>query len=1213
MKKLLRKRSLFLVALLVGLCMPMMAQETSTFRPAKEFGASDYSNSALIGDIDTKISYEAKKGSGNNNPTFGRDWALVYYNYRLQLYKNNQLVIKSKDSGAAITSVVLTLQSSDSNNGGTWSVSAKKGTSTLNNVLVNRNGTSVTVNLNSQSADEVTLTVSSQANIKVIQVVYSYEFKTPSVTLTSAAGTELTKGQVTILETTSNSNGTVSYTSNNTSVATVSSTGVVSTVGIGEVTLTANVAAAGRFTAGSASIKITVKEPEPDPNAWTVDSLLTIQGVKPVANGKTKYYLKNVGTGLNINYGGEWGTHCIESQSAHPIVLEDNGDGTYAIASFAGYLESNTLWMDSLQYSEDGVLLSKWRLEPVDGYPGQYHIIGDYDRYLSSVGNRSGLLVLKANEAKAFQRWVFTTGPDIRNSLMPHASADLPIDVTVAIRGASFDLIDDFEVVKNTPEAYDSIMPYLATYWTNYTTYDTWVWNRGVRSWNPEEYNYCNIIENLGSSVYVSYNMTLPPGAYRFTCEGFYRYSGSSDDNVYVRLYDSEEQSALGTIKLAKNTSVTYGINDEAAKIFRDNDNYLQETTFFLGDTTQVQIQVDRDGSSNSHLIYLDNFNLYYTGFPTVAPAYVAEPYWNDILWEGDWGILCIWNKETQSYDYYGRQTSGFTETELNEMFEQAMREYELYQALVEASEPAIQNALDNADDNIIYKNYLTANINAYKELLGDVGDQAFISKLKELGVDPDNLDNTITDRLKYYDAIAKMEEAFAYAMAEDAKETGKEEIEGADDHIDFSGAIFNHTFDFFTLVGNLNKPKGWTYVDANDTQVALNAHETYKTTGVDGMYLFNTWGFNASGEAYFGGTPISQTVTDLPTGTYLLSALMTSDAGNHLSIYAEDKERIFQVDHDGKIFDDYGVRFEVGTDGNAFLGVAGAKDDGTCTKDANGRWYKCDNFRLEYLPNGVLTLKEEAERITNIDDSFHGVKVERAKMSTTKWSTFVVPFSMAAPTEWEVMEITGAEARKYVNDNGDEYDDLNLKFKSATTIEAGKPYMVRLKAEATEGTIRTAVSTTTPDVSVKTREFANPVIELSGNGYDYKVEFIGSYTKCTIPNSLDADGKETGTNYYFVSNNKFYRSTGNGNVMKGFRGYFKVTQTSNGTNANARGLRSLAMTRTETDIENEEVDIEEVTVVAIYDVNGIRLSEMKPGINILRMNNGTTKKVMVK
>ena len=260
MKKLLRKRSMLLVALLVGLCMPVMAQSTtSTIQTTKTFGKQDYDNSAITGLVDDVISYSGISGTVSQNPSMGSS----YSGYCLQLYKNNHLVIKSENTRALITGITITLQSRYSNTGDTWSViSAKNASTSLNNVTVSRNRTSVTVNLNSQSASEVILAVGSQANISSITFTYTYLLEEPTISVTSAAGTELTKGQVTILETTSNSTGTVSYTSNNTSVATVSSTGVVSTVGIGEVTLTASVAAAGRFKAGSASIKITVKEPE---------------------------------------------------------------------------------------------------------------------------------------------------------------------------------------------------------------------------------------------------------------------------------------------------------------------------------------------------------------------------------------------------------------------------------------------------------------------------------------------------------------------------------------------------------------------------------------------------------------------------------------------------------------------------------------------------------------------------------------------------------------------------------------------------------------------------------------------------------------------------------------------------------------------------------------------------------------------------------------
>ena len=80
-------------------------------------------------------------------------------------------------------------------------------------------------------------------------------------------------------------------------------------------------------------------------SAQVTDNLLNIAGLEPEMDGATTYYLKNVGTGLYMSYGGEHGAHCIESQQAHPLIVEENGDYV-AIASLGGYLESNTLWMD---------------------------------------------------------------------------------------------------------------------------------------------------------------------------------------------------------------------------------------------------------------------------------------------------------------------------------------------------------------------------------------------------------------------------------------------------------------------------------------------------------------------------------------------------------------------------------------------------------------------------------------------------------------------------------------------------------------------------------------------------------------------------------------------------------------------------------------------------------------------------------------------------
>ena len=39
-------------------------------------------------------------------------------------------------------------------------------------------------------------------------------------------------------------------------------------------------------------------------------NILKIEGMVPIQDGTTYYYIKNVGTGLHMSYGGEWGKHC---------------------------------------------------------------------------------------------------------------------------------------------------------------------------------------------------------------------------------------------------------------------------------------------------------------------------------------------------------------------------------------------------------------------------------------------------------------------------------------------------------------------------------------------------------------------------------------------------------------------------------------------------------------------------------------------------------------------------------------------------------------------------------------------------------------------------------------------------------------------------------------------------------------------------------------
>ena len=120
---------------------------------------------------------------------------------------------------------------------------------------------------------------------------------------------------------------------------------------------------------------------------------------------------------------------------------------------------------------------------------------------------------------------------------------------------------------------------------------------------------------------------------------------------------------------------------------------------------------------------------------------------------------------------------------------------------------------------------------------------------------------------------------------------------------------------------------RGWTYEPSNDHGAKANSNGTYTISNADGDYVFNIW---ASGNA------ISQTI-NLPKGEYKLTALIATDAGNQVKLFAKDKSVNVNASEEGK---------GVGVEGEVDFTVL----DGTATIGAEGVnkvWYKVDNFRL--------------------------------------------------------------------------------------------------------------------------------------------------------------------------------------------------------------------------------------------------------------------------
>ena len=159
------------------------------------------------------------------------------------------------------------------------------------------------------------------------------------------------------------------------------------------------------------------------------------------------------------------------------------------------------------------------------------------------------------------------------------------------------------------------------------------------------------------------------------------------------------------------------------------------------------------------------------------------------------------------------------------------------------------------------------------------------------------------------------------------------------------SGAIYTEAIENPSFETNNLSP--WSSSKTGDTGVKLNSNSNYTINNADGKYIFNTW-TGDNNEKY-----IKQTLSDLPRGYYTVTALVASDAGNAIKIYAGDKFIVAQASTDGK-----GVGVEYTTpkvrvaDGMLEIGATSTS------------WYKLDNFRLTYYGPYSEFLKEEYSQV---------------------------------------------------------------------------------------------------------------------------------------------------------------------------------------------------------------------------------------------------------
>lgn len=384
-------------------------------------------------------------------------------------------------------------------------------------------------------------------------------------------------------------------------------------------------------------------------------------------------------------------------------------------------------------------------------------------------------------------------------------------------------------------------------------------------------------------------------------------------------------------------------------------------------------------------------------------------------------------------------------------------------------------------------------------------------------------------------DGKAELKEMYAQLNAAVKKQRTK--------NADMTFAIVNPNFEYGDMTGWTCATSGW------ETKVTLQDNATYTTLGADGSHLFNTWdGDNAV-------KPLIQNVTDIPNGKYMVSALVAMEEGNNIALTVNGQTATTAAVGPGTmalVSGEYNV-----TEHKAEISL--------CSD--NGKWFKADDFHMTFIGN-ELTMNETDNALTAQTDYYTSVTVNRTIKADAKWNTLVLPFNMEIPVGWEVKELTNDTE---VDANG----NIHLRFATANSIEAGKPYMIRVDEAVNK------IEVENVDVDTKTPTQI-------GNG----INFVGVYTAGNIP-----------TGAFFISNNKFYHATGGQNIIKGMRAYLQLPE----------GSQAKSITYDISDVPTAIDNINTSAAIAIYDIQGNRLNSMTKGVNIVKMANGMVKKVIVK
>ncbi|MBP5717274.1 MAG: C10 family peptidase, partial [Bacteroidales bacterium] len=182
---------------------------------------------------------------------------------------------------------------------------------------------------------------------------------------------------------------------------------------------------------------------------------------------------------------------------------------------------------------------------------------------------------------------------------------------------------------------------------------------------------------------------------------------------------------------------------------------------------------------------------------------------------------------------------------------------------------------------------------------------------------------------------------ALANALLTSGEDYKKQVGDAGNCEIDFTSSIVNPSFETKSTTGwTIGQREGYSETGSVVNGTSANA---YRGVGLDGQYLFRSLITQADSTS----VSLQQTITGLTPGYYRLSAMVGTDAGHTVTLFAGDSLATVSGHPFGPLY------LTQATINNIKVVADDASATGSLTIGIReGRWYKADAFTLTYTGN---------------------------------------------------------------------------------------------------------------------------------------------------------------------------------------------------------------------------------------------------------------------